>query len=627
MTSAYALLLAVAWPLALGGWLITTLACRHACALLRSNSTTCYRSPPSIAIVWSRPWLAVIWLSAPLPALGVALLLPDTQLLLDWWLLGGDWRLDALRRALLGFSALLWALAGLYARGYLAATVQHALAGNSAAERRLLGLLLLWPLTLAGNLLLIVAEDIASFYSGFVLMTYAAYGLIVNAGSREAHRGGRAYLVMAVLGEGLMLAGLLWAAGSVGTLGLSELREGLAVAPQASLMVTLLWLGFGVKAGVAGLHMWLALAHPVAPTPASAVLSGAMIKAGLLGWWQTLPLGLAAFEALGTLVMAAGLFAAFAAALYGITQRHPKAVLAYSSISQMGMLTTLTGVALYEPAVWPVLAPALAGFVVHHGLNKGALFLGVGITEHPPRLPAWLLWLGLIVPALSLAGALASGLSVKWVVKAGLYDAGWHGLVTALSWAALGTSLLMARTLWCQAKVWRGIRRRGDRPAPLAMTLAWALCSLLAAGAPWWLALPAAPPGAVQAGELPPLGELPGLLWPVLAGTLIAVALIVVCHLKPHWQARFRRLERVPPGDLWAVCAYLAQRIRRHGRYTIALMGNAREALKACAGAQGRRWRIGLDALLSREALLRRWTLPLAGLCALLLAAVLSLSS
>ncbi|BBI63441.1 hypothetical protein HSBAA_47470 [Vreelandella sulfidaeris] len=56
-------------------------------------------------------------------------------------------------------------------------------------------------------------------------------------------------------------------------------------------MAALLFIGFGVKAGVIGVHVWLPLAHPVAPAPASAVLSGVMIKAGLLGWISVLPLG------------------------------------------------------------------------------------------------------------------------------------------------------------------------------------------------------------------------------------------------------------------------------------------------------------------------------------------------
>ncbi|MDR5907632.1 complex I subunit 5 family protein [Franzmannia qiaohouensis] len=611
MSLAHMLLLTVAWPLAMAALVAGTLAWRHGRALIEQRSSGRYVVPPGIAGDWPYRWRVALWVSAPLPALGVALALPEASLTLDWWLLGGEWRLDGTRRALLGFTALLWALAGGYAHGYLGGKARRARHGDPDAERDLQAFVLLWPLTLAGNLMLIVAEDIASFYTGFAIMTFAAYGLVVNAGSREAYRGGRAYLIMAILGEGMILAGLLWAAASAETLTLTGLREGLAVAPQANAMAALLWLGFGVKAGVIGLHVWLPLAHPVAPTPASAVLSGAMIKAGLLGWWQTLPLGLTALAGLGRVVMIAGLVAAFGAALYGVTQRHPKAVLAYSSVSQMGMMTTLVGLALIAPSLWPVLAPALVLFAVHHGLNKGALFLGVGITEHPPRLPGWLLWLLLALPALSLAGALASGLIAKWVLKAGLYDAGWSWLVTLLTWAALGTSLLMARTLWCQAHAWREARRHGAAPAPLSMTLAWALCALLAAAVPWWLTLPEAPAGAVQAADLPPWGELPGLLWPVMLGAVVTAALVVACHLEPRLHTRISRAERLPPGDLWPLYVRLASSLSGPLRRGVARLSNAQETVQDLAAGCGRHAMVWLTALQRWEAWLRRWAVPL----------------
>lgn len=611
MSLAHTLLLSVAWPLCVAALVSLTLAWRHGQALLAQHGSGSYVMPPGLASDWSSRWRVVLWLSAPLPALAVALVLPDTSLRLEWWLLGGDWRLDGVRRALLGFTALLWTLAGIYAHGYLSGKARRARHGDADAERDLQGFVLLWPLTLAGNLMLIVGEDIASFYTGFAIMTFAAYGLVVNAGSREAYRGGRAYLIMAILGEGMILAGLLWAAGSAETLTLSGLREGLSVAPQANAMAALLWLGFGVKAGVIGLHVWLPLAHPVAPTPASAVLSGAMIKAGLMGWWQTLPLGLTALEGLGKLVMTLGLIAAFGAALYGVTQRHPKAVLAYSSVSQMGMMTALVGVGLLVPSLWPVLAPALVLFAVHHGLNKGALFLGVGMTEHPPRWPGVVLWLLLALPALSLAGALASGLMAKWMLKAGLYDAGWGGLVMLLTWAAVGTSLLMARTLWCQAHAWKEAQRHGAAPAPLSMTLAWTLCALLAVAVPWWLALPEAPAGAVQANDLPPWGELPGLLWPVLLGLVVTATLVVASHLEPRLHTRLSRAERLPPGDLWHLYVGLMLPVQQRLRAAAARLANAQEAVQHATSVCGQRAMAWLTELQRGEAWLRRWAVAL----------------
>lgn len=486
-----------------------------------------------------------LWASAPLPALALALLGADGNLSLSAWLLGGVWVLDEPRRVLLAFTALLWLFSGWYARGYLAGERDRANAGNGASAARLARFAVLWPLTLSGNLLLLVAEDIASFYLGFAVMTFAAYGLVIHAGTRDALTGGRAYLIMAVLGEGLILGGLLWGAGNLDALTLSELREGLATAPHGVWIGLLLWLGFGVKAGVLGLHLWLPLAHPVAPTPASAVLSGAMVKAGVVGWMATLPLGesaaAAAFVGLGRAMLIVGLVGAIGAALLGVCQRHPKAVLAYSSVSQLGMLAALVGTGLVTPSLWPSLAPAVVLFAAHHGLTKGALFLGVGIGEHPPRMPTWMLALLLTLPALSLAGVLGSGLATKWAFKAALYEGGQLALATWLSLAAVGTTLLMARTLWCQWQGERQARLDGLTPLFAPMPLAWLLLVVSALTLPLWL------PTLGLAPAWPPRDELFGFWWPALFG----VALALLAGWRIHrWPLRLAG-RRPPAGDLW----------------------------------------------------------------------------
>src|SRR5690606_10160568 len=115
----------------------------------------------------------------------------------------------------------------------------------------------------------------ASFYFFFALMTYSAYGLVVHQRSPEAWRAGRTYIILAVLGEVALLAGILLAAAAIGTSDLSQAPTGIARAEYRSLIIALLSAGFGVKASLLGLHVWLPLAHPVAPTPASAALSGA----------------------------------------------------------------------------------------------------------------------------------------------------------------------------------------------------------------------------------------------------------------------------------------------------------------------------------------------------------------
>src|SRR5699024_2367349 len=148
--------------------------------------------------------------------------------------------------------------------------------------------------------------------------------------------------------------------------------------------------GFGVKAGTVPLHVWLPLAHPAAPPAASAVLSGAMVKAGLVGWLRLLPSGpdqtgltdgaipqtVAIF---GWVLLVSALAGGFASAVLGVLQNDPKVVLAYSTISQMGFTTAVVAVGLIEPEFGDVTAAAAVLYAVHHGLAKGALFLGVPV--------------------------------------------------------------------------------------------------------------------------------------------------------------------------------------------------------------------------------------------------------
>lgn len=392
---------------------------------------------------YSRWWIV----SAPLPALLLAIGLPDATIQLPFLLLGVVWELDAFTRPLLLMTALLWLIAGYFTLGYM----------NADGLRRFT---LFWLATLVGNVSLILAKDIASFYTGFALMTFAGYGLVIHQLSPDALRAGRIYIAMAVVGEVLILAGFMLLIPDLVDPMLYYVPLAIAEHPQPMFISVLLFAGFGVKAGVLGLHFWLPLAHPVAPTPASAVLSGAMIKAGLIAWMQLLPLGedLAAIlepnsigevmllDAFAWLVMGLGLSASFLAAVLGALQLKPKAVLAYSSISQMGLMTTLLGVALLMPTLWPGVSLALVAFIVHHGLAKGALFLGVGLVEQPGPLPRWAILMLLLIPALSLIGVpLSSGGAAKYLLKSEAYETEIELLSLLLTFSAAATTLLMLR--------------------------------------------------------------------------------------------------------------------------------------------------------------------------------------
>jgi formate hydrogenlyase subunit 3/multisubunit Na+/H+ antiporter MnhD subunit len=370
-------------------------------------------------------------------------------------------------------------------------------------------------LTQAGNLGACLALDPAGFYAFYALMSFAAYGLVAHDGDTAARRAGRVYLVLAVVGEMLILSGLLLALG---------------LAPDHPWAVACLVLGFGVKVGLPLLHVSLPLAYVAAPAPAAAVLAGAMIKAGVLGWLRFLPLGDAALPDAGQFLMLAGGVAIVGGSVIGLMQREPGAILAYSSVAQMGHFALGVGAGLAAPELWPFIAAALVVYAAHHALAKAALFLGLGVVARHGASPAHLA--GLALPALALAGApFSSGMLAKLGLKDVLaaLPAPWaDALPVLLAVGALGTALLMARLL---VRV-REAPTAGDAPtslwAPWLLTLAGVagLTAGLAPSASWTAALQ---PGALLAA-----------LWPILAALVLALAALKLRLRAP----------RVPAGDL-----------------------------------------------------------------------------
>ncbi len=476
--------------------------------------------------MWLAPWSA-------LPALILALLADtDSGYEFPWLLLGTRFGLDVTGQVFLLVTALVWLAAGAFGRDYMA--------GDPEQSR----FWFFFLLSMSGNLGLIIVQDMVSFYTFFALMTFAAYGVVVHERSGRAFRAGRVYLVLAILGEMCMLAGLLFAAWSAGSLDLRLASAAVAVAPQRDLIILLLLAGFGVKVGMLPLHMWLPLAHPVAPTSASAVLSACMLKAGVLGWVRFLPLGSVPLPGWGEFVMALGLLAAFFGVLAGLMQRDPKTLLAYSSVSQLGLITLGTGVGFLGPDAWELALVAVMVFVLHHGLAKGALFLGVGVAGAAGK-HLWLQRLaltGLAVAALALAGApFTSGELAKSLLKDATHTAHapWADLLLALS--SVATTLLMLRFLLL-IRTEMGEAHQA-KPYQLWIWLPWAgLVALVVAITwllPWYVELEVADPGAVT------LARVWSAVWPVTAGIGVFGGAQYVLHRAPMqipW--------RIPPGDL-----------------------------------------------------------------------------
>ena len=476
--------------------------------------------------------LGMLWL-APLPAMAAAFLAVDAPPLVLDAERHFTLALDRPGALLLGVAALLWSAAGAYARTYLA--------GDDRAGR----FAVWWLLTLTGSLAVFFTRDLASFYLAFALVSLAAYGLVVHDGTPRARRAGVIYLFLAVLGEIALLAGFaLLAVESPGaTLAIATTVGDLAASPLRALTIGMLLLGFGLKAGLVPLHVWLPVAHPAAPMPASAVLSGAIVKAGIIGLIRFLPYdaGLADWAAV---IAAIGLVTAYYGVAIGVTQQNPKTVLAYSTVSQMGLTATVLGMGLtFGPAA---LLPA-AFYAAHHVLAKGALFLAVGVAAATGHRRRWLVLLPAGVLALGFGGLpLTGGALAKLVVKAPLGDGPVYLLATL---AGAGSTLLMLH--FCR-RLAAGGAGMPEATAPRGLSLPWLGMAAAALLVPWAIYLQE---GLGTAAEAVDLTTIEGALWPVLIGIALAAAL----HL---WGGR---LPRLPEGDLVVLGEAAAQGSGRAG--------------------------------------------------------------
>ena len=460
--------------------------------------------------IWRERTIGWLWLAC-VPALVLVFYpMPTLDLPMLWE--GVRWGAsDDLSRAWLGFTAVLWGCAGIFA------------SSSQKDDPKRLRFWTFWLLALAGNLLLIIATDALSFYLGFSAMSLAAYGLIVHQGGPRPRRAGRLYLQLAITGEMALLAGLMLRSHAAqGDFSFAAWQT----LPMEGLTLILLLIGLGLKAGFWPLHVWLPLAHPAAPAPASAVLSGAMLKAGLLGIWRCLPESDPLLSSWADVLLAMGIFGAVYPALLGLVAGEAKAVLAYSSVSQMGYLVMLLALAWRHPEQLTAMTVVLMLYGVHHGLAKGALFLAAGLI-HAGRLSR-IGWVLLALPALGIVGLpLTSGGAVKTALKDVWHAGEFEGWLIWLSLSSLTTSLLLIRALWLLRRDAR------DAPAnrpPLTQLLPWALLSGCALLLPWlWPAL-----------REPMLhGLYPGGIWAALWPLLLALGVAGVA-LKRGWTVPIR---------------------------------------------------------------------------------------
>jgi formate hydrogenlyase subunit 3/multisubunit Na+/H+ antiporter MnhD subunit len=292
-----------------------------------------------------------------------------------------------------------------------------------AGEGTAPGLLCLqYHLFLASMGFVLLADDAYGFMVSWEMMALSSYFLVTTQHRiPEIRSAGFLYLLIAHLGAIAILLSFGVMQGGSWQFTFDAMRSATLAPTWSAVAFALALFGFGAKAGLVPLHVWLPEAHPAAPSPVSALLSGVMLKTALYGmlrvtfdllgapiwWWGLVPIAL-------------GLFTAIYGVVFAAAQTDMKRLLAYSSIENIGILFTGVGLAIVFLGVGMTTLAALALIaVLYHAINhafmKSLLFLGTGSVLHATgernlgrlgglihRMP-WVAWLTLI-GALAIAG-------------------------------------------------------------------------------------------------------------------------------------------------------------------------------------------------------------------------------
>jgi len=300
---------------------------------------------------------------------------PPTALVLPLGLpwLGAHLRLDALAAFFLTVLGLGGGVTSLYAIGY------------GRHEREPQRVLPFYPAFLGAMALVLLAADAFTFLMSWETMSLLSWALVLTHHREpDARAAGFVYLVMAGFGTMALLLAFGLLAGADGGYAFEAMRAVERPPATAAVILALMLVGAGSKAGIAPLHVWLPLAHPAAPSHVSALMSGVMTKVALYGLIRVV------FDLLGPLawwtspgVILLGAVTAVLGILFATLEGDIKRALAYSTIENIGVIVMALGLALAFRANGMTAAAALAFtaalfHVFNHMLMKSLLFMGAG---------------------------------------------------------------------------------------------------------------------------------------------------------------------------------------------------------------------------------------------------------
>lgn len=276
-------------------------------------------------------------------------------------------------------TAFMWFVTEIFAKEYF------------AHERQNLGRYQMFMLmTLSATEGVMLSADLMTAFVFFEILSFTSFTWVIHEESREAVKAAYTYLFIAIFGGMVLFAGLAMLQQAAGTLSFAHLPS--AVPGAMELHPRMLYasgicilIGFGAKAGMFPLHVWLPMAHPIAPSPASALLSGVLTKVGIYGILACAQFVLSESTSFGIVVLILGLITMVLGAVLALLSENLKRTLACSSMSQIGFI--LTGIAMMvlfsaagDEEGYRLAFSGVILHMVNHSMIKLALFCAAGVV-------------------------------------------------------------------------------------------------------------------------------------------------------------------------------------------------------------------------------------------------------
>ncbi len=343
--------------------------------------------------------------------------------------------IDALSAFFLLLFFILSLAAGIYGYGYLRDYTGQRNTGVHFALYHLLIIVITLVLVAKNAVLFLVAWEIMTFVSYFLITFYNE--------SESVRKAGYLYLISTHVGVFCLLVMFLIMGAQAGSMNFDQMTATQFPLALAALLFMLAFVGFGIKAGFIPFHIWLPHAHPAAPTHISALLSGVVVKLGIYGLMRVMAIVKDFPLWCGVLLLIMAAISGVGGVLYALGQHEIKKLLAYHSIENIGIITLGLGIGMIGHAYHQetVAFIGYAGALLHtfnHAVFKGLLFLSAGSVihcthtgdmEHMGGLFKLLPWTGhlFLIGSLSICGLpLFNGFISEWLVYRALLEGVFH---------------------------------------------------------------------------------------------------------------------------------------------------------------------------------------------------------